>query len=227
MATRMYGRSYRRLLLRLSRYRSYNHLHPQRCKPSRCLSFRWHLPDRLGLRYWYRLRHYHLRFYFRWAFQSGHYDLFRCLARVSMEKSSTLYLLADFWRIYSWNALNGDVLARNTGIQEGEHSFWKGLGIQWRTSQYSVHVPQSSSDVSSSLWRGQWKCILTDIQQQLGLSLHDRILRRLLHRYRHLGLSRPREPLCLSSRRSLRYRSRIRNYGLGIRRYCHQHQLGS
>ena len=59
------------------------------------------------------------------------------------------------------------------------------------------------------------------VLQKPRLPLPDRILRRLLHWHRDLGLPGPGESLRLCRRRSLRHRSRVRYYGLGLRRHLH------
>ena len=66
----MHGRSNRRILLRLPRYRLRRSLHHQRNFPNWCYGIWFSLPDRLGVCDWHCFCDYYLCAYFWWAFQS-------------------------------------------------------------------------------------------------------------------------------------------------------------
>lgn len=82
------------------------------CRPAQSHSLRQYLSDWLGLCYWNRFCYHHLRLHIGWPLQSSHHDLLRCLAGLSLEKSSPLYILSDLWGIHGRNVAYGHVLVR-------------------------------------------------------------------------------------------------------------------
>lgn len=126
---RMHGRSYRGLLLRLSRHRCHRRLHNQRHLPSRHRRLWLHLPDRLGLWYRHCFRHHHLRFHLWRAFQPGCDDLFLAMAGVPVEESTALHLLPDIRGFHRGLVDGGDVLAGNPSVQGREPGRREGFGL--------------------------------------------------------------------------------------------------
>lgn len=79
--------------------------------------------------------------------------------------------------------------------------------------------------------------------EQPRISFHGRVLRRQLHRkcknsewwpgqadrslgHRHLGMSRSGQSLRFTHQHTVRHRSGLRHYDLGLRRYLHLDQPG-
>lgn len=73
--------------------------------------------------------------------------MFCHVARISLAEGAALHLLADFWSLHSWFAIDGDVLASNSRVQGSYSGRGEASGGQWWPCEYSVHISESRSDV--------------------------------------------------------------------------------
>lgn len=133
--------------MQLSGYRSHYIFHFEWRTTPRRHSFRQPFSNRLGLRHRHRLCYHHLCYYIRWSLQPSYYDMLRSMARLSLEKSSLLYILANLRLFYGWNAAYGDVLARDPSIQGRDTGKGWTFGCEWCTCEHPVHIPKPNPDV--------------------------------------------------------------------------------
>lgn len=73
--------------------------------------------------------------------------MFCHVARISLAKGAVLHLLADIWSLYSWVAIDGNVLASDPRVQGSYPGRGEAFGGKRWSCEYFVHVPESGSNV--------------------------------------------------------------------------------